>query len=66
VLVLRKPDEPPAPERWLACPRCRGGLDELHGHLFCAAEGLVYPVLDGIPCLDPRNAILASAFAETP
>jgi hypothetical protein len=28
--------------------------------------GLVYPVLDGIPCLDPRNAILASAFAETP
>jgi len=64
VLVLRKPDEGPVPEHWLGCPRCGEPLREIHGQLFCAGEGLVYPVLDGIPCLDPRNAIVASAFAD--
>ncbi len=62
-LVLRKADESPAREAWLGCPRCGGPLREVHAQLFCAAEGLVYPVLDGIRCLDPRNAIVASAFA---
>jgi SAM-dependent methyltransferase len=62
-LVLRKPDESPARAGWLGCPRCGEPLREVHDQLFCAAEGLVYPVLDGIPCLDPRNAIVASAFA---
>lgn len=66
VLVLRVPDRPAAaPERWLACPRCHCGLGEVKGHLFCADEGLVYPVLDGIPCLDERNAVVASAFAHS-
>jgi uncharacterized protein YbaR (Trm112 family) len=64
VLVLRKPGEPAARASWLGCPRCNEPLRPTHAHLFCAAEGLVYPVLDGIPCLDPRNAIVASAFAD--
>lgn len=65
VLVLRKPDVPEATTGdWHACPRCRGELRELKGALFCAADGLVYPVLDGIPVLSPQNAVVASSFAE--
>lgn len=65
VLVLRKDgDGTPAPAEWRACPRCRQELRALKGELFCAAEGLVYPVVDGIPCLVERNAVVASAFAD--
>ncbi len=65
-LVLRKPDAGPARSSWLGCPRCSRELLPVRGHLFCPAEGLVYPVLDEIPCLDPRNAIIASAFGDIP
>ena len=62
-LILRVPEPAgPAPERWPACPRCRAPLEDVRGHRFCAAEGLVYPVLDGIPCLDERVAVVASHF----
>lgn len=65
VLVLRKPDAPAASEGdWHACPRCRGELQAIKGALFCAADGLVYPLVDGIPVLSPQNGIVASAFAE--
>jgi uncharacterized protein YbaR (Trm112 family) len=63
-LVLRKPEESPPRAAWIACPRCGEPLREVRDQLFCPAEGLVYPVLDGIPCLDARNAIVASAFAD--
>jgi uncharacterized protein YbaR (Trm112 family) len=66
VLVLKVQTEGPAPGRWLACPRCGRELRDVKGHLFCGAEGLVYPILDGIPCLDQRNAVLASAFGDAP
>jgi uncharacterized protein YbaR (Trm112 family) len=64
VLVLRKDAPRPAPQRWHVCPRCRTELQALKGALFCAAEGLVYPVIDGIPCLTERDAVVASAFAD--
>ncbi|WP_064750287.1 methyltransferase domain-containing protein [Solirubrobacter soli] len=64
VLVLRKDDGAAAPAEWRACPRCRQALLALKGELFCPAEGLVYPIVDGIPCLDARNAVVASAFAD--
>jgi hypothetical protein len=64
VHVFEKPGPRSARADWLVCPRCRAGLREVKGHLFCAEEGLVFPVLDGIPCLEARNAVLASAFAD--
>jgi hypothetical protein len=64
VLVLKAPSEARPRGRWLACPHCRRELREVKGHLFCAAEGLVFPILDGIPCLDQRNAVVASAFGD--
>lgn len=65
VLVLRKPEAPDASGAdWRACPRCGGDLRALKGQLFCAAEGLVYPVIDGVPVLSGDNAVVASAFAD--
>ena len=42
----------------LACPRCRGGLQLLHGGsgLVCASCRCSYPVRDGIPDLLPESA----------
>ena len=64
VLVIHTATETPARERWLVCPRCQHELREVKGHLLCDAEGLVFPVLVGIPCLDQRNAVVASAFGH--
>lgn len=33
----------------LACPACKGKLDEKPGALVCAPCGKTYPVVDGIP-----------------
>ena len=35
----------------LACPRCRGALEEVGETLLCAACRLSYPVREGIPVL---------------
>jgi uncharacterized protein YbaR (Trm112 family) len=65
VLALHNDDDgAPAPASWRACPRCRQELRALKGELFCAAEGLVDPIVDGIPYLVERNAVVASAFAD--
>lgn len=64
-LVLRKPGPPPpAPAQWLGCPLCHAPLTAVKGHLFCAEDGLVFPILDGIPALLPANGVLASHFAH--
>ncbi len=48
----------------LACPRFKTPLVELGGALY-SPEGLcVYPVIAGIPCLRPENAIAASKYEE--
>jgi len=64
VLVLRTSAPDPAPADWRVCPRCHGPLTTVNGHLFCTGEGLVFPVLDGIPCLSERTAVVASAFDD--
>lgn len=35
----------------LACPGCRGGLNEVEGYLECPACDLKYPIREGIPVL---------------
>ena len=48
----------------LVCPVCKGKLD-LKGGLFkkgevrleCARDGLVFPVIDGIPMLNQYDAV---------
>ncbi len=56
--AVRAPD--PRPQ--MACPICRQGIEAMRGHYFCRRCHLVYPVLEGIPCLLPGNGILASGF----
>ncbi len=46
------------------CPRCSKPLSEVKGHLFCENEGVVYPILDGIPCLRAGHAIIAGQFPK--
>jgi uncharacterized protein YbaR (Trm112 family) len=40
----------------LACPRCKGRLEDDGGSLLCVACGLKYPVRDGIPVLLAEEA----------
>ncbi|HHO49899.1 MAG TPA: hypothetical protein ENK18_03280, partial [Deltaproteobacteria bacterium] len=32
----------------LLCPRCRGELVDVDGGLCCEADGLIYPIVDGV------------------
>jgi ubiquinone/menaquinone biosynthesis C-methylase UbiE len=65
VLVIEKRQGEGNPEvPGLVCPSCRGPLVAVESALFCAAEGLAYPILRGIPCLARHNAILASKLLD--
>ncbi len=35
----------------LVCPQCRGSLEERDDALFCAHDGLSFPVRDGLPVM---------------
>lgn len=65
LLLLEKPDSGPGPGPGYACPLCRTPLVGHLGHWFCPECFLVFPVLGGIPCLDPSCGILAGQFLET-
>lgn len=40
----------------LVCPRCRGELVDHPDGLLCEADGLLYPVVDGIPWMLEERA----------
>lgn len=64
VVEKRSGDGRSAPPAAYACPSCRGPLAAGDAAHFCAAEGLAYPTLRGIPCLARHNAILASKLLD--
>lgn len=65
VLVIRKPaPATPPPAQFLACPSCGGALEVVRGQHFCEDCSLVFPILDGLPCLLAGNGILASKFKD--
>lgn len=66
VVIIEKdhPKEVPAACANFACPRCRQILLEIRRNLFCADCLVVYPVIDGIPCLLTGNAILATQYPD--
>lgn len=63
VTIIAKPEGAPS-THVLACPTYKTALREIGGLLFSPEALCVYPVLDGIPCLRPENAIVASHYAE--
>jgi SAM-dependent methyltransferase len=62
LLLIRKPEPAASAAPAFGCPLCRQPLAAVHGQLFCESCSLVFPVIDGIPCLLPGNGILASKF----
>lgn len=64
LLLLEKQEDRPGPGTAFACPLCRASLVGHLGHWFCPECFLVFPVIAGIPCLDPSCGILASHFLE--
>ncbi|NDV20646.1 methyltransferase domain-containing protein [Pseudodesulfovibrio sp. JC047] len=65
MLLLEKPSAQPAPSPGFACPSCTSPLISHAGHLFCPECMVVYPILDGLPCLRKEHAIIASTFLDT-
>lgn len=66
LLILEKQGTPESSAgEFLACPVCSSVLDSMRGHFFCPECLTIYPVLEGIPCLLPQNAILASLFEDS-
>lgn len=47
-----------------ACPICKNPLAVHKEHYFCKTDGLIFPVIAGIPCLRRLHGILGSKFLE--
>ncbi len=63
-------EKPPVGKRtrdndWLACPTCRTSLIRNKGHFYCEECGLIYPSIDGIPCLLSQSGVMGTHFIET-
>lgn len=48
----------------LACPKYKTPLEEIGSVMFSPEALVVYPIIDGIPCLRTENGVLASHFKE--
>lgn len=64
VLVIEKPGETPLAETMLACPHTQTPLVQQDAVCFSPEALLAYPVIKGIPCLLPENAVVATHFAD--
>lgn len=64
--IIRKPGAPAVPGQsiTLASPFSKTPLESIAGHLYSGEDGMVFPVLTGIPCLLPGNGIFCSHFPE--
>lgn len=63
LLLLEKEAAAPS-EAFFACPACRTPLRAHAGVWFCTPCSLIYPVIQGIPCLVSGNGILGSKFLD--
>ncbi|MBI4931331.1 MAG: methyltransferase domain-containing protein [Bacteroidetes bacterium] len=48
-----------------ACPVTKTPLELIRNNYFSKDSMLLYPVIDGIPCLIPNNAIIATHYLDT-
>jgi ubiquinone/menaquinone biosynthesis C-methylase UbiE len=61
--VLRK-DTAAAGKADYVCPVTRAPLDRYGDLFFCPVSGLIYPIVDGTPCLTGSNSVLGVHFAD--
>ena len=64
VTVIRKETDAPEPPSILACPIWKTPLLEGSTFLFSPEALAAYPIIAGIPCLRPENAIVTSKIEE--
>ncbi|HNW33552.1 MAG TPA: class I SAM-dependent methyltransferase [Candidatus Ozemobacteraceae bacterium] len=65
VIVIEKDPKAPAhPHPELVCPVGRGRLRRVDGGYWSESALVLYPELDGIPCLTPRNGIIATHYSD--
>ncbi len=65
ITILEKTDNLlPVIENPLACPNTLGALKEYESGFYAQESFLAYPKLDGVPCLLPENALIASHFED--
>jgi ubiquinone/menaquinone biosynthesis C-methylase UbiE len=65
VLVIRKPNSyANSPATKFACPVTKKKLKVTSEHFYCEDSMLLYPIVCGIPCLLPNNAIIATHFLD--
>jgi len=63
LLVIEKNGSGAKPaEPFLACPHTKARLNSFDDSLFAEQSLLAYPKIQGIPCLLPQNALLATHF----
>jgi uncharacterized protein YbaR (Trm112 family) len=60
--LIRKCTGEKRPEDIYACPKFQTPLEKRGGHYFSPEALMVYPILDGIPCLRIENGIVASRY----
>jgi len=64
VIVIRKNEDPNPRSDVLVCPKYKTMLQEIGGMLFSPEALVVYPIVDGIPCLRVENGIVAGRYPE--
>lgn len=62
--VIRKQDSPNDVVHDYICPISKTSLTQYENVLFSSESGLMYPIIDGVPCLLDSNAILGLHFAN--
>lgn len=62
LLVIEKNAQASIADTSFACPVTGGKLEKQEDCYFAPESLLAYPIIGGIPCLLPENAILASGF----
>lgn len=61
-LIVIKKEEIESIEEPLCCPVTKTDIREIEGTYYSEESFLAYPIIQGIPCMLPQNAILATKF----
>jgi len=67
ILIIEKKDdcETLSPRKIpLACPVTKAPLELIRNNYYCRESLLLYPIVEGIPCLLPENAIIATHYLD--
>ena len=62
LMIIRKNSEDREIQNPLACPVTKKELKLIKDSYYCEESMLAYPVIDGIPCLLPQNAVIATHY----